>query len=145
LSKLFCIISAGIFFFAGCSRKEETALINEGAAPITESALALNKEQTPSLASAAVKTADELGHNPFLSREEEREFADVGKAVPIEYLTLSAIFYSTTGQSKAIINGRILQIGSTIDGKEITQIRPKAVILKDVTAEYILRLKNIAG
>ncbi len=133
-----------MFLLAGCARKEETVLINDDGAQTAESAIALNEERASSPAlNGSIKTADELLRNPFLSREEEKEFADAGKAVPIDYLNLSAILYSATAQSKAIINGRILQIGAAIDGKEVTDIRPEAVILKDAASEYIVRLKDV--
>jgi hypothetical protein len=105
------------------------------------------------LLSALICTAEaqpaELEQNPFLTDEEEREFADLGEAAldaaPIDYLALSAILYSPSNKSRAVINGRILEIGSQIDNKEIIEINAEAVILKDAQAEYIIKLKKISG
>ena len=42
-----------------------------------------------------------------------------------------------------MINGRILESGNQIDGKEVFDIKAEEVILKDSQNEYVLRLKNI--
>lgn len=82
--------------------------------------------------------------NPFLTEEEEQRSADLDKSIALDYLKLSAILYNSSSEkSKAIINGRILKKGDTIDNKEIIDIRPEAVILKDAATEYIVRLRNL--
>lgn len=80
--------------------------------------------------------------NPFLTAEEEELFKDLGKAVPIDYLNLSAIFYSP-GASKVIINGYVLEVNNNIDGKKVIDIQPDEVILKDSEGEYVVRLRKI--
>lgn len=128
---------------AGCVKKEPAAPIDEMSAPAGESGAGQGKEsQTPPPAEAAL-SPDALTRNPFLSAEEEIEFRGAGKAVPIDYLKLSAILYSSADKSKAILQGRILEKGDSIDDKEIIEIRPEAVILKDAATEYIVRLRNL--
>lgn len=140
---LWCVAGLAIFLLVSCVKNEEAALINETGAPVAESNAAPSQENQPSPNQEAAMASDELLRNPFLSEEEEKEFQDAGKAVPVDYLMLSAILYSATAKSKAIINGRILEIGDSIDNKEIITIRPEAVILKDTTTEYIVRLRNL--
>ena len=86
--------------------------------------------------------------NPFLTKEEEEIFKYSEVRTPIDYLNLSAIFYSAeSNKSMAIIDGEILGEGQTIDNKKIVKIQPKAVILEDVQRtyfqkQYIIRLKE---
>lgn len=86
--------------------------------------------------------------NPFLSIEEERNFAGPKKPpapIVLDYFNLSAIFCSQikTG-NKAIINGMICKVGDEVDAinsKKIVEIQPRVVILKDMAGlEYLLRL-----
>ena len=80
--------------------------------------------------------------NPFLTPEEEEYFWKTEKKIEIDYLNLSAVFYSP-GNSKVIIGGGIFKKGLFIDNKEITEIGREWVILKDTTAKYILKMKRV--
>jgi len=86
--------------------------------------------------------------NPFLTKEEEEIFQYSKARTPIDYLNLSAIFYSAeSNKSMAIIDGEILREGQTIDNKRIVKIQPKAVILEDeqsayLQKQYIINLKE---
>lgn len=132
-----------LFLLAGCANKEEPAPINEAGATSAESDGAQGEESQPLSQKEAAIAPEELTRNPFLSAEEESEFRDAGKAIPLDTLSLSAILYSSAAKSKAILQGRILQKGDNIDNKEIVEIRPEAVILKEAATEYIVRLKNL--
>lgn len=81
--------------------------------------------------------------NPFLTREEEESFKDTGKRIPLGSMMLSAVVYSQVEKSKAIINGRILREGDLIENKQVIEIQPEAVVLKDIQGEYIVTLKNV--
>jgi len=136
-----------LVFFPACAfilvsvgyAKKESALPPAGA--FSPKAQKNVPEQTKEELADLIKRA----RNPFLTDEEEEEFDDSVKAIPIDYLRLTAILYSPPNKSKAIIDGRILEIGSYIDNKETVEIQPEAVILKDAQAEYIIKLKNISG
>lgn len=80
--------------------------------------------------------------SPFLTFEENQKVSEFGNASDIDYLALSAIFYSRTG-SVAIIDGKVLREGDIVDNKEIVEIMPEAVILKDAQNEYIIKIKGI--
>lgn len=91
---------------------------------------------------AIIRAEDTVRANPFLTLEEEESFKDLGEAIPIDYLNLSAIFYSP-GASKVIINGYVLELNDNIDGKKVIDIQPNKVTLKDDEGEYVIRLRKI--
>lgn len=141
MNKIFAFIlglTLLLFFGFGCER-QEVEIIGQSTVPAGETEKLLPKEPAQELMLSSV----EVKSNPFLTEEEERAFAEQGKRIPIDYFVLSAILYSSSA-SKAIINGRILEIGDYIDNKEIIEIQPEAVILKDSQSEYIVRLKRLA-
>ncbi|MDD5347573.1 MAG: hypothetical protein PHT59_03060 [Candidatus Omnitrophica bacterium] len=87
--------------------------------------------------------------NPFLTREENTEFSEAGgvegSVIPLEYLRLTAVFYSRqNSRSRAIINGRVLAQGDTVDDKEIVAINPEDVRLRDGQGKYIVKLEKLA-
>lgn len=141
--RLWLVAVLAVFLLAGCGKKKAEVPTEETAAPTTESSVDPEKATQPLAGQEAALAPDELTRNPFLSAEEESEFRDAGKAVPLDTLLLSAILYSSAAKSKAILQGRILQKGDSIGDKEIIEIRPEAVILKDAITEYIVRLKNL--
>lgn len=84
--------------------------------------------------------------NPFLTKEEERLFRSSKPRIPINHLNLTAIFYSPDNKkSRIVIDGRILKKNQVVDNKEIIEIQPEVVILKDSQGEYIMRLKRAQG
>lgn len=135
------VLILGLFVFFGCERKEEVRMIKEAEIPYEQPKEIPQQEEQKQ---EVIPTITQTRANPFLTEEEEKTFQVLGKAVPIDYLVLSAILYSPSA-SKAIINGQILGIGSSIDNKEIIEIQPEAVILKDAQSEYIVRLKKVKG
>lgn len=140
MNKIFAFIlglTLLLFFGFGCER-QEVKIIGQSSVPAGETEKPSPKEPVQKLILSSV----EVTSNPFLTEEEERAFADLGKRIPIDYLITSAILYSPSA-SIAIINGRILKKGDTIDNKEIIEIQPEAVILKDSQGEYIVRLKRV--
>lgn len=82
------------------------------------------------------------GLNPFLTEEEREIFKDEGDYTTFAGLKLSAIFYQL-GDSKAIIDGRVVKKGDIIAGKKVFEIMPEAVILDDSYHKFILRLNKI--
>lgn len=132
-------LSLFLFFGFGCGR-QEVKIIGQSSVTTEETEKLSPRETTQE----AVSYLREVTSNPFLTQEEEeRAFAEKGKRIPIDYFVLSAILYSSSA-SKAIINGQILEKGNTIDNKEIIDILPDAVILKDSQSEYVVRLKILA-
>ncbi len=111
-----------------------------------------NRQQVKQLASAQqqkqpvlsaqqeVKEKPQETINPFLTEEERASLKITGKAIPIDNLSVTAIIYAP---SKAIINGKILKVGDTIDNKEVVDIKPEEVFLKDAQNEYVLKIKDI--
>lgn len=133
----------GMFVLFACVKKEEANAIGQ-----TEKIQIEEDKQTPQIppeeSSPVISSGAEALPNPFLTREEEASLKDTGKRVPIENLMLSAVIYSQLEKSKAVINGQILRVGDLMENKEVIEIQPEAVILKDTQSEYVVRLKTIA-
>lgn len=140
LIAVFSVLLLAISF--GCTKKETASVVANEAGPQDEMAAAQIQDKP---LEQIIQAAKEPIHNPFLTEEEESKLIDTGNLIPADYLTLSAVIYSTLNKSKAIVNGQILKMGDYIDNKEIVEIQPEAVILKDAQAQYIIRLKNIPG
>ncbi len=88
----------------------------------------------------------EVKTNPFLTPIEEKALVEIGNTTILEYPVVSAIFYSPLGyQSRAIIDGKVLVEGSSIDNKEITKINPEDIILKDSQGSYMARIAGLIG
>lgn len=87
---------------------------------------------------------NEARGNPFLTRKEEKALAKLGNAIPLDYLKVSAIFYSSiSSQSRAIINGKVLVQGDSIDNKEIIKINSEEVLLKDSQGNYVAKITGL--
>jgi hypothetical protein len=95
-----------------------------------------NKEQAKGLISSEERS------NPFLTLEEEMAIRSQPDAIPINYLILTAIFYSPAN-SRAIVDGEILKKGDFIDNKEIINISPEEIILKDNNSRYVLKMRGV--
>ncbi len=86
----------------------------------------------------------EVRVNPFLTKIEEKALAKLGNAIPLDYLQVSAIFYSSIpSQSRAIINGKVLVQGDSIDNKQIIKINSEDVILKDSQGHYVAKIAGL--
>ena len=82
--------------------------------------------------------------NPFLTQREEKALVELGNALPLDYLQVSAIFYSSfSAQSRAIIDGKVLVLGDSIDNKEIIKISPEEVVLKDSQGRYVAKMAGL--
>ena len=82
--------------------------------------------------------------NPFLTKKEEKSLADTGKAIPLEYLKVSAIFYSAlNSQNRVIIDGKVLVLGDNIDNKAIIKINPEDVVLEDAQGQYVAKMAKL--
>lgn len=140
----FCLAFIGICLFLGCAKIEDAVNPDNSAEAGEQSETAV--VPLPVVEANAKETidGDKLKNNPFLTSQEEKVYANTGKYVPIDYLNLSAIIYSSASR-RAIVDGNILEIGNTIDNKKVIDIRPEEIILKDSQSEYVLRLKKVAA
>lgn len=147
MDKTLLFIVLCVTLVLGCAKKEIAQIPAENFGPPTDSppTQPVQPAQTrlSGQAKEAVSPVSELAQNPFLTDEEEK-FAGLGKVIPIDYLAVSAILYSSSNRSKAIIDGKILEVGGSVDNKKIVEILPEAVILKDAQAEYIVQLRKIS-
>ncbi|MDD5669745.1 MAG: hypothetical protein PHE58_06955 [Candidatus Omnitrophica bacterium] len=80
--------------------------------------------------------------NPFLSLDEEEYFSSTQGRLMLNNAEVTAIFYSPP-DSKAIINGYVVKKNDMFEGKEVLEINPEDVVLKDAQGEYIVRMRNI--
>jgi hypothetical protein len=82
--------------------------------------------------------------NPFLTLKEAKALVEMGNAIPLDYLNVSAIFYSAVNsQNRAIIDGKILVPGDSIDNKQVIKIDPEDVILEDSQGQYVAKMNKI--
>lgn len=82
--------------------------------------------------------------NPFLTKKEEKAQVDMGNAIPLESLKVSAIFYSQlNSQNRVIIDGKVLVLGDNIDNKVIIKINPEDVILEDGQGQYVAKMAKL--
>lgn len=85
---------------------------------------------------------DEEEDNPFLSRKQELSYEDEDERT-IENMSLTAILYSGK-KSRAMVDGRIVEIGDVIDNKEVIDITSEKVIFKDfLDKQYTLKMRGI--
>jgi len=82
--------------------------------------------------------------NPFLTREEREALKKQGTLPVLDYLTVSAIMYSPGGR-RAVIDGRIVEEGDSIDGKEIVRIEAEQVVCRDAFREYIIAISKVVS
>lgn len=141
MNKISVIFMSSLFLFSGCGSKEEAGITTQIGIPPLDSKITAHQSRSEEV-QANISPLTQTASNPFLTKEEEQAFGELGKAIPIDYLHLSAILYSPL-RSRAIIDGRILEIGDYIDNKEVIEIQPEAVILKDAQSQYIVRLKKV--
>lgn len=121
--KVFFIIS-GAFFFCGAGVLRAVEQPPAPAQPIVNGALSRI--------------------SPFLTVQEEQTLEKQGNVIPLLSLEVTAIFYAPQAEkSRAIIDGRVLSIGDTIQNKEIISISLEEIILQDSQARYVARLKKI--
>jgi hypothetical protein len=82
--------------------------------------------------------------NPFLTQKEEKALVEMGNAIPLDYLRVSAIFFSElNSRSRAIIDGKVLVLGDSIDNKEIIKINPEDVVLADSQGQYVAKMGQV--
>lgn len=148
MSRALFILGLFILSVFGCGPKQENITNQPGASLESETnKVALSKpvvpDQKPETQIISLPYA-EARINPFLTKGEEASLLSTDNRIPINYLTFSAVLYSPF-ESKAIINGKILKKGDSIDNKEVIDIQQESVILKEDQNEYIVMLKNISG
>lgn len=132
-----CIAILFSVWLFGCAA-EEAKIIQKGAIPHPGEKLTIEKEAIKSYISMA-----DIKINPFLTSEEEEYFRQSQKQEIIDDFHLAAILYSPL-RRRAIIDGRILGEGDSIDSKRIVQILKESVILKDEEGEYVLKLGEVS-
>jgi len=128
-----------LLLFTGCQKGGEIKIISEGQPPVSEKTMPLpekGKKETESISEVPVA-------NPFLSLEEKEAMKSGGLQKGIDYLNITAIFYSP-GSRMAVVDGKVVKEGDIIDNKKITAIQSEAIVLKDFEGEYILQLKDIS-
>lgn len=123
---------------SSCGQQEQVATVKTG----DESKAIFKQQSQPEQAPQVVPAEPQARTSPFLTEEEEKNYRYLGKNILIDYLAVSGIIYSPAG-SRAIINGQILSVGDRVDNKEIIEILPEAVILKDAQSQYMVKLKNV--
>lgn len=139
---LFFILS---LFFGCIARTETDAPSLDGEKPIEASQETALPAQGKGIIQEGLSEPDLLRQNPFLTLKEEESFRGKDfQGVIIDYLNLSAVFYAPYN-SKAIIEGRIFKKGDILDNKEIIEIGPEEVILKDSQTSYILKMRQVLG
>lgn len=84
-----------------------------------------------------------FGLNPFLTQEEREMFRKKSKYEELLGPELSAILFYP-GNNKAIIDGKIIKEGDTVNGKKVLEINPESVILTDLQRKFILELSTPA-
>lgn len=126
----------------GCAKNETAGILTNEAGRQDETAAAKIQDK---LLQQIMQAAKDPIRNPFLTEEEENRFIDTDNLSPADHLILSAVMYSSFNKSRAIVNGQILKMGDYIDNKEIVEILPEAVILKNARAQYIIKLKTGSG
>ncbi len=136
------ILSVSLFLCFGCADKKGVKVmkkvIHQNEKTQANSEVMAQKEAVgePETLSESVVS------NPFLTQEEQKVFKDMAGRLSIDYLNLSAIFYSIAN-SRAIIDGRIFKNGDIVDKKEIVEIKPEEIILKDTQSVYVLKMKDV--
>ncbi|MBU4305086.1 MAG: general secretion pathway protein GspB [Candidatus Omnitrophica bacterium] len=150
-SCVFLICSVLIFFSGGCGgtsgkietndKEELSDIIAYFEQPSQKKNESRAEQGQPGLQAEPVPE-DSLPRqrNPFLSLAETVRFLQ-GDEETWEGVSLSAVFYSGDN-SYAVINGRIVKINDVIDGKKVVEIRPDAVVLKDIEKRYIVYLSE---
>ena len=106
-------------WLSGCAG-EEAKIIQKGAVAIPEEMSVKEEKEAaePRLSLGEIET------NPFLTAEEEEFFRQTEGQEIIEDFHVSAILYSPV-RRRAIIDGRILGEGDSVDNKRIVQILKK--------------------
>ena len=141
---LFFIIILIFIFVGSCSERKEEGE-EEKDISVNEEFSSFKNEKVERVNMKRKKEREKftisLRKNPFLRWEEEKKLAQKKMREIINYLNLTAIFYSPS-KSFAVIDGYVVEEGDTIAGKKVIEINPKAVILKDEKGEYILPLKE---
>jgi len=135
---LISVVNLILLFVFGCGKKEEVRIIHEAKKKPMKTEIAASQEAPKETAASE----EAVTSNPFLTPEEEEFFKGVPNRVNIDYLNLSAIFYSPL-EGKAVIDGRIYKKGDIVDNKKIIEISPEEVILNDGEGGYVLKMKGV--
>jgi hypothetical protein len=138
------ILCLFLFFAAGCSG-EPAQTVSE---PVSGQK-AVNKEAERRIVikpvaqeSAPAIPENSTMRNPFLSVNEAFQFSQQGGEILLEGVHISAIFYSGSRNS-AIVDGKILSEGDSLDGKQIVKIDQESMHLKEGRNSYVARIGAI--
>ncbi len=131
-----------ILFFSSCAKEEEARAIKKSARNGKDKEKASVDLANVSSSQENITVNFDKQRNPFLSPEEELKFRDKEGRLIIDKPRVLAVF-SSPGKSGAIIGRRVYKVGDILDNKEIIEISPSGVILKDRHTQYILKIPDI--
>ena len=100
------------------------------------SAVVLTASERPAL---AVEYAGRLFRDPFA--DGDAKTVSARPASQDERLSLQGVIWSS-GRPQAIVNGKIVKIGDTIQDAEVLDIRKDGVKMRDKDREFSLRFKK---
>lgn len=129
-----------VLIFSGCD--SGVKIISRGEPPVSQDATNQPEIKTKSEKPETKVIADTPMKNPFLNFEENGAKKTNNPQEVIDYLDLTAIFFSPPS-SRATIEGKIVKEGDLIDNKTIVEIQRETIRLQSLGNEYILRLKGI--
>ena len=139
------ILCLFLMFISGCSgQQSQTAADSSGTDEQADgqSQAAQAVVQSPAREISPASLENETLRNPFLSPDEEISFSRKTEEIALGELKISAIFYNGK-KNCAIINGKIIDEGDSLDGKQIVTIDRDAVHLKDADNSYIARIGDV--
>lgn len=117
-------------------RKPATPKRKVASSNFVESTLEIVPKTEPWSAEVEIESREEQAEEPI-----EEIVTPEQPQTPIPKLTLNGIFHSEDETSWAIINGKILKVGESIEAAKITEITKKDVKLKFYDVDLILQLK----
>ena len=135
---LLSVVNLILVLIFGCAKEEEIKVIKKPEKKPVKTEMTAPKEAPKE----AAKPEETVTTNPFLTPYEEEVFKNTANRLSLDYLNLSAIFYSPSG-SQAVIDGRIYKAGDIVDNKKIIEIKTEEVILKDEQGEYTLKMRGV--
>lgn len=137
------LASMVLLWVAGCTRDSEVDRPQTTSQPPDQQAV---ETTAPDEAEGEVTAGSPLP-NPFLTPEEQQVLASGAVRTRLDSLRVTAIIYAPP-LSQAIVDGRMVREGDVIDRKEVIEIQPEAVVLRELgnsQQEYLVELEVVAG
>ena len=79
---------------------------------------------------------------PFVKQKKKTEARDKENLFPVSSLRVSAIMYAPPN-SKAVVEGHILQENDVFYGKTLTAIKPESLVFEDRGVKYVVNLRKV--